>query len=79
MNALPEASMPGQVTTTVPSWIGILLLVVAILSCLMLLLFTIVTTTRMDKHIHNYEQFCHSFPENRVALLQPAAPEKGVH
>ena len=79
MNALPEASLPGQVTSTVPSRIGILLLVVAIFSCLMLLLCTIVMTTRMDKNIHNFGQFRHPVHENRVNLLQPAALEKGVN
>jgi hypothetical protein len=39
-------------------WIGVVLLLFALLSCCMLLPFTVVTTTRMDKSTDTFEQVC---------------------
>jgi len=33
----------------------------------------------MDKHTDTFEQVRPPFPETRLTLLQPAAPEKGVN
>ena len=54
--ALSANNDPTNVAMNVPVWIGVLLLAMAIIAGLLMLPFTIVTTTRMDKHSDTFEQ-----------------------
>ena len=47
---------PGVTTGAAQAWVGIVLLLFALLSCCMLMPFTVVTTTRMDKSTDTFVQ-----------------------